>query len=98
MKIKYHYASVSQALAELKEKGFDYDYNLNENEILMDPDNYIIHHIYRYEGNTNPDDEAIVYGISSFDDKKGVFVAGYSANSSSEVYKVFQRIMSRDID
>lgn len=98
MKIEHHYASVSQALAELKEKGYVYDYNLNENEIIMDPDGYIIHHIYRYEGNSNPADEAIVYGISSFDNKKGVFVAGYSANSNTEVYKALNRIISRDID
>lgn len=97
MKIEYHYASVSKALEELKELGFDYDYNLNEKEIIMDPDNYIIHHVYRYEGNTNPDDEAIVYGISSFDNKKGVFVAGYSANSNAELTKALQRIISRDI-
>ncbi|MDK2771528.1 MAG: hypothetical protein KYX68_04780 [Flavobacterium sp.] len=73
--------------------GFDFDYNIHENEIIMDSDGFIIHHIYRYEGNSNPDDEAIVYGISSFEDKKGVFVAGYSANTSSEAVKILENLI-----
>ena len=94
----YHYASVSEALTLLKERGYEYDFNINKMEIEQNPTNFEIHHIYRYEGNTNPDDEAIVYGISSFDNKKGVFVAGYSANSNAELVKALQRIISRDID
>lgn len=93
MKIEYHYASVSVALEELKKLGFNFDYNIHENEIIMDPDGFIIHHIYRYEGNSNPDDEAIVYGISSFEDKKGVFVSGYAANSSSEAVKILENLI-----
>lgn len=98
MKVQHHYASASQAIEDLRQKGYQYDYNLNEKEILMDPDDYIVHHIYRYEGDSNPDDESIVYGISSFDDKKGFYVSGYSANSNAEVYKVIQHIIAKGIN
>ncbi|MFA9191327.1 hypothetical protein AAGV28_08095 [Flavobacterium sp. FZUC8N2.13] len=80
----YHYASVSIALDELNENGFNYDFNQHEDEILKTPSNYEIKHIYRYEGNSNPDDEAIVYGIQSKSGKKGVYVAGFAANSINE--------------
>jgi hypothetical protein len=33
MEKKYHYATVSKAL-ELKEKGFTYDFNLHEDDIV----------------------------------------------------------------
>jgi DNA-binding transcriptional regulator YhcF (GntR family) len=33
MEKKYHYATVSKALEELKEKGFTYDFNLHEDDI-----------------------------------------------------------------
>lgn len=80
----YHYASVSKALDELNENGFNYDFNQHEDVILKNPDNYTIKHIYRYEGESNPDDEAIVFGIQSKSGKKGVYVAGFAANSINE--------------
>ncbi len=72
----YHYATVSKALEELKEKGFTKDFNLDENSIKDNPDDFEIVHIYRYEGESDPGDEATVYGIKSSSGEKGVFVAG----------------------
>lgn len=72
----YHYATVSKALDELKEKGYTTDFNLEEDRIVNHPDDFEIVHIYRYEGESDPGDEATVYGIKSSDGEKGVFVAG----------------------
>ncbi len=72
----YHYATVTQALAELKEKGFIEDFNLQEDRIKQNPDDFEIVHIYRYEGESDPGDEATVYGIKSKNGENGVFVAG----------------------
>lgn len=80
----YHYKSVSKALDELSENGFNYDFNQHEDVILKNPANYEIKHIYRYEGESNPDDEAIVFGIQSKSGKKGVYVTGFAANSITE--------------
>lgn len=84
MKNIYHYDSVSKALDDLNEKGFNYDFNLHEEDISKNPDKYEIVHVYRYEGDSNPDDEAIVFGIKSSSGKKGVFVTGFAANSVSD--------------
>lgn len=72
----YHYATVSKALEELAEKGFNTDFNLDEKRIINHPDDFEIVHIYRYEGESDPGDEATVYGIVSKSGEKGVFVAG----------------------
>ncbi|ESU24955.1 hypothetical protein FEDK69T_05140 [Flavobacterium enshiense DK69] len=82
----YNYASASQALRELKELGFVIDYNINDSEFIKNPHDFEIVHIYRYEGDSNPDDEATVYGIRSKSEanKKGVFVSGFAANSESD--------------
>jgi len=84
MKNIYHYDSVSKALDDLNEKGFTYDFNLHEEDIAKSPDKYEIVHVYRYEGDSNPDDAAMVFGIKSKSGKKGVFVTGFAANSVSE--------------
>ena len=72
----YHYATVSKALDELKEKGFTVDFNLNEDRIKNSVDEFEIVHIYRYEGQSDPGDEATVYGIKSNKGEKGVYVTG----------------------
>lgn len=92
METKYHYASVLKALEDLKNLGFVIDFNLQEVAIQNNPDDYEIVHIYRYEGDSNPDDEAIVYGIKTKSGEKGVFVAGFSANSESEAEQVLRAI------
>lgn len=96
MKEIYHYASVSKALDELNENGFNYDFNLHEEDIAKNPHKYEIKHIYRYEGESNPDDEAIVFGIQSKSGKKGVYVAGFAANSINEATQVLLDIGIKD--
>ena len=79
---------IIKALEELKAKDFTVDFNLFEEDIMRYPEHYQILHIYRYEGESDPDDEAIVYGIKSNTGEKGVFVAGFSPGSESEAAKV----------
>ena len=45
MATQYHYASVSEALEELKKIGFIYDFNIHEEEIVTDPDGFIVQHV-----------------------------------------------------
>jgi hypothetical protein len=95
MKNMYHYASVSKALDLLNEQGFTYDFNLHEGDISKNPHKYEIVHIYRYEGDSNPDDEAVVFGIKSTSGKKGVFVTGFAANSISEAAQILVKLSIR---
>ncbi|TGD59597.1 hypothetical protein [Flavobacterium humi] len=89
----YNYASVSKALEELKALGFTIDFNINDTQITANPANFEIVHIYRYEGDSDPDDEATVYGIKSIsDNQKGVFVSGFAANSENDAAKILSDI------
>ena len=89
----YHYASVSEALSKLRDKGFTFDFNQNGEDIVLHPENYIINHVYHYEGNSNPDDEATVYGIVSKFGLKGVFVTGTSANSADQNAHIISKLV-----
>ena len=84
----YHYATVSKALEELAEKGFTTDFNLDEKRIINNPDDFEIVHIYRYEGESDPGDEATVYGIKSNSGEQGVFVAGDLSLGETNATKV----------
>lgn len=84
----YHYATVSKALEELAAKGFTTDFNLEETRIVNHPDEFEIVHIYRYEGESDPGDEATVYGIRSSKGEMGVFVAGDLSMDEQSATKV----------
>src|SRR3954467_3178810 len=88
----YHYATVSKALEELKEKGFTVDFNIQEKRIIDSPDNFEIVHIYRYEGESDPGDEATVFGIKSSTGEKGVFVAGMNAYTEKSAAMVLNEL------
>lgn len=92
MKPAYHYTTVLEALNDLKEKGFHRDFNLHHEAIKENPYNYTVEHVYRYEGDTDPDEESVVYGIISNNGEKGVFVSGFSANSDYEAAQILEKI------
>lgn len=93
MKPTYHYTTVLEALEELKEKGFHHDFNLHTESIKASPNDYAVEHVYRYEGDSDPDEESVVYGIISISGTKGVFVSGFSANSDDEAAKILEKLL-----
>lgn len=88
----YHYATVTTALEELKEKGFTVDFNNQEGRIINSPHDFTIVHVYRYEGESDPGDEAMVFGITSSTGEKGVFVAGLSAFTDNSAAMVLNEL------
>ncbi|MFD2603001.1 MULTISPECIES: hypothetical protein [Flavobacterium] len=84
----YHYATVSKALQELNDKGYTTDFNLEEDRIKKHSDDFEIQHIYRYEGESDPGDEATVYGIKAKSGEKGVFVASPGAYTENGAAKI----------
>jgi hypothetical protein len=92
MQPHYHYTTVLGALNDLKKKGFVHDFNLNHDIIVKNPQNYAIEHVYRYEGDSDTDEESIVYGIASISGVKGVFVSGFTTNSEGEVSLIIKKL------
>lgn len=93
----FRYATVNNALTDLAEKGYLIDFNLEEDRILKNPDGFEISYIYRYEGDSNPDDESTVYGIVEKEtNEKGVFVAGNLAFVDSDTAKILLHLEIRD--
>lgn len=79
------YDTVSEAVKGLKARGFTLDFNLVENCIIcndnkLNPDDFEIVEVYRFEGNSDPSDEAVVYAIEG-NGMKGVLVNGYGISA-----------------
>jgi hypothetical protein len=87
----YSYDTVSEALTDLKRRGYPYDFNLKQDkmycEVLQreyEAQQLSVKETYRFEGNTDPADEAVVYGIAAEDGVQGVFVNGYGTYADTE--------------
>lgn len=96
----YHYATVLDAIKELQKRGFTTDFNLEENCIACQggkfmPDNFEITEVYRYEGDTDPSEEATVYGIESKSGLKGILVTSYGAYSESMSDEMLEKLKIR---
>lgn len=85
----YAYDTVTEALLDLKKRGFNTDFNLafdkikcSNSDVCLSPAQFEIVEHYRFEGNSNPDDEEVVYAVASKDGAmKGVIVAAYGMYS-----------------
>lgn len=82
MKQQFHYATVTEATEKLKEQGYTLDLNLKGDKLEADGQSYPaadfeITDLYRYEGPSDPADEAVVYALASKSGLKGVLVTGY---------------------
>ena len=84
-------ATLSETLKELKAKGYTEDFNLkaecidcHSGHLKIFPSDFHIDKYFRFEGQTDPADAAILYAISS--DKhnvKGVLVNAYGVYSDA---------------
>jgi hypothetical protein len=77
--------TVTDTLKELKRRGYTVDFNIafdkiicSNNKILLNPDEFEIVEVFRFEGDTNPSDEDVVYALESKDGNvKGTMTSAY---------------------
>ncbi len=82
--ITFEYATVTEAINELSRRGYTIDFNLPEHVQKFEsgaysPSDFRIAGVYRYEGETDPADEAVVYALESKAGLKGLLVSGYGS-------------------
>lgn len=97
MKQQFHYATVSEAVAALKQQGYLLDLELSGHRLLasgqdFDAGDFEITDLYRYEGASDPADEAVVYALVSGSGLKGVLVTGYGSTVEPAAAAALERL------
>ncbi|MBA2612481.1 MAG: phosphoribosylpyrophosphate synthetase [Bacteroidetes bacterium] len=95
-----NYDTMVEAINGLRKQGYTEDLNLKQNCIECRDGDYKIFHdefhidkFFRFEGNTDPADESIVYAISSDKYKlKGVLVNGYGTSSEALTNEMLDKL------
>ena len=95
------YDTVTEAINGLKARGYNIDFNIafdklvcsDNNNISLHPDEFEITEVHRFEGDSNPDDEDVVYAIESKDGKyKGIITSAFGLYADPVSDKIIQKL------
>ena len=98
MESEYTYDTVTEAVNDLQKRGYTCDFNLNhdvdflicnQTSKSLSPEDFEIDEVHRFEGETDPGDETIIYAISSNkDDTKGLIINAYGMYADAAASKI----------
>jgi hypothetical protein len=98
----YTYDTVAEAVKGLKQRGYTIDFKLEPDRIScpitplsLTPADFEITEFYRFEGDSDPADEAIVYAIESKEGNKGVLVNGFGISSEEVGEEMVEKLAMR---
>jgi hypothetical protein len=97
-----NYTTVTDAIADLQKRGYDHDFNITEgclycNQVSLEPSDFAIDEIHRFEGQTDPDDQMILYAIASRKHSlKGTLVNAYGMYADTQVDELVSRLKSKE--
>ena len=97
MKQQFHYATITEALEQLKAQGYTLDLTIEQNNFKSGEDHFAaddfeIVDLYRYEGETDPGDETTVYALASATGVKGTLVTAYGAAEDEVAVETLKRL------
>jgi hypothetical protein len=84
----FTYDTLSEAVSGLRARGYSVDFNLDYDnihckdlDIALKPSEFEITEVYRFEGDSDPADESVLYAIESRHGQKGVLVNGFGISA-----------------
>lgn len=100
-----NFGTLSETVNSLVTAGYTLDFNIHneclichQNNTVLSPDDFQIDMVYRFEGDSNPDDESIVYAISSAQhDIKGILVNGYGISADDTSSKLVEKLRTHSL-
>ncbi len=100
--LKESFGTLSETINGLIKFGYIHDFNVKEEclvchqfDAILSPEDFQIDKVYRFEGESNPDDQSILYAISSAKfDIKGTLVNGYGISSDETTSKLIEKLQT----
>lgn len=94
------YDTVVDALNGLKARGYTVNFNIafdklmcSENKICLNPNEFEIVEVHRFEGNSNPADADVVYAVKSITgDIKGVITSAFGLYADAESTEMISKL------
>lgn len=99
-----NYESLVDALDDLKQRGYEADFATDsaclycgDLDLRLNPEEFNVDEVYRFEGDSTPDDSAVLYAISSSTGVKGTLVDGYGAYSENLSFEMAKKLQNHPV-
>ena len=97
------YVTLSEAINDLTSKGYTFNFNIAddcihcaEHNFQLQPEEFEIDEVYRFQEMSDVDNESILYAISSTQNNlKGLLVNAYGIYADSASAKMIEKLNSR---
>lgn len=94
------FGTLSETINGLVKLGYTHDFNIKDEcivcrktNITLSPDDFQIDQVYRFEGDSDPEYQSILYAISSTKfDVKGTLVNGYGISADETSTKLIEKL------
>lgn len=102
--LNQNFGTLSETINGLIKLGYTHDFNIKDEcivchrtNIALSPDDFQIDHVYRFEGDSDPEYQSILYAISSTKfNLKGTLVNGYGISSDEASSKLVEKLKTRN--
>lgn len=98
------FETLSEAINGLKKEGYEHNFNLIDEylELKSQKERYTanefdVDKVYRFEGMSNPDDNSILYAITTSKGRKGILTDGYGV-SGGQISRTLLKKLHRDTE
>ena len=93
------FETLSEAMQDLKQRGYGYDFSLNPDaieckhlDLQFSPADFHVDEVHRFEGKNDPDDSSILFAITSSSGMKGLLVDAYGMYAASLNEEMIKRL------
>ncbi|WP_046370057.1 hypothetical protein [Flavihumibacter petaseus] len=87
-----NYNSLIEALEELRKKGYTTDFSASE--LSLHTDEFTIDAVYRFEVDSDPGNDAVLYAISDASGRRGTVVDGYGVYNDHLSFEIARHLHS----
>ena len=99
-----NYKTLSEAINDLAKRGYTFNFNLKsdcieciENRIQLQPEEFEIDEVHRFQEMSDVDNESILYAISSDQNRvKGILVNAYGMYADTASAKLIAKLDKRE--
>ena len=98
-----NYQSLANALDDLRKRGYEADFDTDticlycgDLDLRLDPEDFHVDEIYRFDTNSTPGDRSVLYAISSSTGIKGTMIDRQGSSSASLNFEMARKLQSHE--
>ncbi|MEJ1241858.1 phosphoribosylpyrophosphate synthetase [Chryseolinea sp. T2] len=92
------YDSLIDALTDLKKRGYEHDFRKDPTclycfayNLRFTPEQFTVDEVYRFEEDSNPDDNSVLYAVSSHTGMKGTVVDSFGMYAEQVTFEMARK-------